>query len=61
VALGIIRWVVRRDVLWESPAYSYFDAVDALNVTDAIVDRLEKVYAGIVLIMAISNESIRSQ
>ena len=61
VALGMSTWVVRSDVLWESPACSSFDAVEALKVTDAIIHWFERFYAGIVSIMAISNESKRSQ
>ena len=56
MGLRMFTWEVRSDVLWESPACSYFDAVEALKVTDAIVDRLEFFFAVIVLIMAISNE-----
>lgn len=57
MGLRMFTWEVRSDVLWESPACYNFDAVEALRVTDAIVDRLGKFYAGIALIMAISNES----
>ena len=54
--LGMFTWVVRSNVLWESPACSHFDAVEALKVTDAIIHRLEKFSPQNVFIMVISNE-----
>lgn len=38
----MFTWVVRSNVLWESPPCSCCDAVEALKVTDAIIHRLEK-------------------